>query len=304
MRILLVGASGVIGRRLIPQLAERGHQVTGTSRSAARAGQLKALGAEPAVLDVLDERAVRAVVEQARPDAVIYQATALTGISFSRNMDRAFGPTNELRTKGTDILLAAVARAGVPRFIGQSFAPFRYAHTGGPVKDESDPLVADPGPSARLMFGAMAHNDEAITAAGGIALRYGGFYGDEDAMVRAVRKRQFPLIGDGGGMMSFIHVADAAAATVLALDAEGPAVFNVTDDEPAPMREWLPALAAAVGGKPPFRVPRWVGTLFMGAMLPMMTEARGASNAKAKKELGWTLRYPSWREGFRASYGR
>ena len=304
MRVLVIGASGVIGRPLISQLAERGHQVTGTSRSAARAGQLRALGAEPAVLDVLDERAVRAVVEQARPDAVIYQATALTGISFSRNMDRAFGPTNELRTKGTDILLAAVARAGVPKFIGQSFAPFRYAHTGGPVKDESDPLVADPGPSARLMFGAMAHNDEAVTAAGGIALRYGGFYGDEDAMVRAVRKRQFPLIGDGGGMMSFIHLEDAAAATVLALDAEGPALFNVTDDEPAPMREWLPALAAAVGGKPPFRVPRWVGTLFMGAMLPMMTEARGASNAKAKKELGWTLRYPSWREGFRAAYGR
>ena len=304
MRVLLVGASGAIGSRLIPQLTERGHQVTGTSRSAAKAGQLRSLGAEPAVLDVLDAGAVRALVAKARPDAIVYQATALAGQSFSRNMDRGFAPTNELRTKGTDILLAAAAEAGVPRFIAQSFAPFRYAHIGGPVKDEDDPLVADPPPSARLMFGAMAHVDQAVTAAGGIALRYGGFYGDEDAMVTAVRKRQFPLIGDGGGVMSFIHLEDAAAATVLALDAEGPAIFNITDDEPAPMRDWLPALAAALGAKPPFRVPGWVGGLFMGKALTMMTEARGASNAKATKELGWTLRYPSWRTGFPAAYGR
>ena len=304
MRVLLVGASGAIGRRLISQLAEHGHQVTGTSRSAAKAGQLRSLGAEPAVLDVLDAGAVRAVVAKARADAIVYQATALAGQAFSRNMDRGFAPTNELRTKGTDILLAAAAEAGVPRFIGQSFAPFRYAHAGGPVKDEDDPLVADPPPSARLMFAAMAHVDEAVTAAGGIALRYGGFYGDVDAMVTAVRKRQFPLIGDGGGMMSFIHLEDAAAATVLALDAEGPAIFNITDDEPASMRDWLPALAAALGAKPPYHVPGWVGRLIMGKTLTMMTEARGASNAKATKELGWTLRYPSWRTGFPASYGR
>jgi nucleoside-diphosphate-sugar epimerase len=303
MRVLVVGASGAIGRRLIPQLAERGHQVTGTSRSAARAGQLGSLGAEPAVLDVLDEAAAHAVVAEARPDAIIYQATALDGISFSRNMDRAFGPTNELRTKGTDNLLAAAKKEGVPRFIGQSFAPFRYAHTGGPVKDENDPLT-DPPPSARHMFAAMAHNDEAITAAGGIALRYGGFYGDRDGMIEAVSKRQFPMIGAGGGVMSFIHLEDAAAATVLALDAQGPAIYNITDDEPAPMREWLPVLAAALGAKPPFRVPGWVGSLLMGKVLTMMTEARGASNAKAKRELGWTLRYPSWREGFPAAYSR
>jgi nucleoside-diphosphate-sugar epimerase len=304
MRVLLVGASGAIGSRLIPQLTERGHQVTGTSRSAAKAGQLRSLGAEPAVLDVLDAGAVRALVAKARPDAIVYEATALAGQAFSRNMDRGFAPTNELRTKGTDILLAAAAETGVPRFIAQSFAPFRYAHIGGPVKDEGDPLVADPPPSARLMFGAMAHVDQAVTAAGGIALRYGGFYGDEDAMVTAVRKRQFPLIGDGAGVMSFIHLEDAAAATVLALDAEGPAVFNITDDEPAPMRDWLPVLADALGAKPPYHVPGWVGRLFMGKTLPMMTEARGASNAKATKELGWTLRYPSWRTGFPASYGR
>lgn len=304
MRVLVVGASGAIGSRLIPQLAERGHQVTGTSRSAAKAGQLRSLGAEPAVLDVLDAGAVRSVVAKARPDAIVYQATALAGQAFSRNMDRGFAPTNELRTKGTDILLAAAAEVGVPRFIAQSFAPFRYAHVGGPVKDEGDPLVSDPPPSARLMFGAMAHIDQAVTAAGGIALRYGGFYGDVDAMVTAVRKRQFPLIGDGGGMMSFIHLEDAAAATVLALDAEGPAIYNITDDEPAAMRDWLPALAAALGAKPPYHVPGWVGRLFMGKTLTMMTEARGASNAKATKELGWTLRYPSWRTGFPAAYGR
>jgi nucleoside-diphosphate-sugar epimerase len=303
MRILVVGAGGAIGSCLVPQLADRGHQVTGTSRSAAKAGYLKSLGAEPAVLDVLDAAAVRAVVAAARPDAIIYQATALTGISFSRNMDRAFAPTNRLRTDGTDNLLAAARDAGGPRFIAQSFAPFRYAHTGGPVKDENDPLF-DPPPSARLMVGAMAHNDEAVTAAGGIALRYGGFYGDEhNAMIEAVGKRQFPMIGNGGGVMSFIHVHDAAAATVLALDAE-PGIYNVTDDEPAPMRDWLPVLAAALGAKPPYRVPAWIAGLLMGKLLPMMTEARGASNAKAKKELGWTLRYPTWREGFPAAYGR
>ena len=304
MRVLVVGASGVIGRPLVRQLTEQGHQVTGTSRSAARAGQLRSLGAEPAVLDVLDAGAVRALVAATRPEAVIYQATALSGVSFGRNMDKAFGPTNQLRTTGTDNLLAAVREAGGAKFIGQSFAPMRYAHDGGPVKDEDDALVADPPPSFRLGFAAMAHVDQAVTAAGGIALRYGGFYGEEDAMVKAVRKRQFPLIGDGGGIMSFIHVEDAAAATVRALDAQGPGIYNVTDDEPAPMRDWLPALAAAVGARPPFRVPAWVGGLFMGKTLTLMTEARGASNAKAKKELGWTLRYPTWREGFPASYGR
>ena len=304
MRILVVGASGAIGSRLIPQLVERGHQVTGTSRSAAKAGRLRSLGAEPAALDVLDPGAVRAVIVQARPDAIVYEATALAGQGMSRKMDRMFAPTNELRTRGTDILLAAAAEAGVPKFIGQSFAPYRYAHTGGWVKDESDPLVSDPPPSTRLMFAAMAHLDQAVTAAGGIALRYGGFYGEMDTTASAVRKRQFPLIGDGRGMMSFVHLEDAAAATVLALDAEGPAIYNITDDEPAPMRDWLPALAAALGAKPPFHVPEWVGGMIMGKAITMTTEARGASNAKAKKELGWVLRYPSWRDGFPAAFGK
>jgi 2-alkyl-3-oxoalkanoate reductase len=304
MRVLVVGAGGVIGRRLVPLLAERGDQVTGTSRSAARAGSLRALGAEPAVLDLLDAAAVRAVVGAARPDAVIGEATDLAGGGLSRNMDRGFAQTNRLRTAGTDNLLAAAAEHGVPRLIVQSFAPFRYAHGGAPVKTEADSLVADPPASARQSFAAMVHNDTAVTAAGGIVLRYGGFYGEEDTMTAAVRRRQFPLIGDGVGIMSFIHLHDAAAATALALDAGDPGVYNVTDDEPAPMRDWLPALAAALGAKPPYRVPLWVGRLVMGQTLTMITEASGASNAKARKELGWTPRYASWRDGFPAAFGR
>jgi 2-alkyl-3-oxoalkanoate reductase len=303
MRVLVVGGSGAIGSRLLPQLVSSGHQVTATSRSASKGARLRSLGAEPLALDVLDKAAVRAAVVGTRPEAIIYQATALSGVAMSRNMDRSFGPTSRLRTEGLDNLLAAAAAGGGPRFIAQSFAPFRYAHTPGLVKDEDDPLLTDPPASAREAFAAMAYTDQTVLAAGGIALRYGGFYGDEDdAMVRAVRKRQFPLIGDGGGIMPFIHLHDAAAATVLALDAVGPALYNITDDEPAAMRDWLPGLATAVGAKSPYHVPTWLAGLLMGAMLPLMTQARGAANVKARKELGWTLRYPSWREGFPASF--
>jgi 2-alkyl-3-oxoalkanoate reductase len=303
MRVLLIGASGAIGRSLIPHLTEHGHQVTGTSRTSAKAGLLRSLGADPAVLDALDPGAVLAAVTAARPDAIIYQATDLTGRGLSRNMDRSFAPTSRLRTTGTDNVLAAARERNVPKIIAQSFAPFRYAHSGALVKVETDPLLADPPATARLAFAAMAHVDEAVPAAGGIALRYGGFYGEEDAMVKAVRKRQFPLVGDGGGMMSFIHLDDAAAATVRALDVDGPAVYNVTDDEPAPMRDWLPVLAATLGAKAPHHVPAWLAGLLMGKSLSMITQARGASNVKARKELGWTLRYPSWRDGFTAAYG-
>jgi nucleoside-diphosphate-sugar epimerase len=254
------------------------------------------------VLDVLDGAATQRVVAKARPDAVVYQATALAGGGFSRSLDKTFALTNRLRTEGTDHLLAAARAAGVPQFVAQSFAPYRYAHQGGPIRTEDDPVLADPPGSARETFGAMQHVDEAVTGAGGIALRYGGFYGDPDAMTDAVCKRRYPLVGDGAGMMSFIHLDDAAAATVLALDHDGPAVYNVTDDDPAPAREWLPALAAAVGGRPPRHVPAWLGRLIMGESLDMMSGARGAANTKAKQELGWTLRYPSWRQGFPASY--
>lgn len=299
MRVLVVGASGAIGARLIPQLADRGHQVIGSSRSPGKTERLRRLGAEPIVLDVLDARAVRAAVAAARPGAIIYQATALADAGFSRKLDHTFAPTNRLRTEGTNILLAAAREAGVRRFVAQSFAPYRYAREGGPVKTEDDPLEAAPPATARQTFAAMNHLDQAVTGAGGIALRYGGFYGDPDALTKAVRKRQYPIIGDGAGVMPFIHLHDAAAATVLALDHDGPGIYNIVDDEPAPTSVWLPELARIVGAKPPHRFPRLLARLFAGeAPVVMGTESRGASNAKAKRELGWTLRYPSWRQGF------
>ena len=304
MRVLVVGASGAIGTRLIPQLIERGHEVTGSCRSPGNTGRLRELGAEPVVLDALDAGAVRDAVAAARPDAIIYQATALANASFSLSLDRTFAPTNRLRTEGTDALLAAAREAGVRRFVAQSFAPYRYDRRGGPVKTEDDPLDPAPPKRARQTFAAMSHVDEAVTGAGGIALRYGGFYGAaNDGLVPPVRKRQFPVIGAGGGISSFIHLDDAAAATVLALGHDGAGLYNITDDEPAPMSQWLPALAAALGAKPPRHVPLWLARLIAGKGVVMMADgSRGASNAKAKRELGWTLRYPSWREGFPAVY--
>jgi 2-alkyl-3-oxoalkanoate reductase len=226
-------------------------------------------------------------------------------VRFGRSLDRSFGPTNRLRTEGTDALLAAAREAGVRRFVAQSFASYRYAREGGPVKTEDDPLDPDPPAMARETNAAMRHLDEAVTNAGGIALRYGGFYGAaNDGLVQPVRKRQFPVIGEGGGISSFIHLDDAAAATVLALDHDGAGLYNIVDDEPAPMSEWLPALAAALGAKPPRHVPLWLARLIAGqGMVMMASGSRGASNAKAKRELGWTLRYPSWRRGFAAAYG-
>jgi nucleoside-diphosphate-sugar epimerase len=304
MRVLVVGGSGAIGSRLVPQLADRGHEVIASSRSAGKAERLRELGAEPIVLDVLDAAAVRAAVATARPEAIVYQATALANAGFSRRLDRAFAPTNRLRTEGTDNLLAAAREAGVSRFVAQSFAPYRYLRAGGPVKTEDDPLDDNPPPSAQQTFAAMNHVDQAVTAAGGIALRYGGFYGDPDVLVKAVRKRQYPIVGDGAGVMPFIHLHDAAAAAVLALDQTGPAIYNITDDESAATRDWLPVLADAVGAKPPRHVPTWLARLILGDALAMMTQSRGAANAKARKELGWTLRYPSWRQGFPAAYRR
>ena len=303
MRVFVAGATGAIGARLVPQLIEHGHEVIGSFRSAGGAERVQGLGAEPVQLDLLDARGVRQAVLAAKPDAIVHQATALAGVRFGRSLDRSFGPTNRLRTQGTDALLAAARQAGVRRFIAQSFAPYRYIREGGMVKTEDDPL--DPGPPAmmRETTAAMNHLDQAVTEAGGIALRYGGFYGAPDVMTKAIRKRQYPMVGDGSGVMPFIHLDDAASATVLALDHQGPAIYNIVDDEPAPMREWLPALAEALGAKPPRRVPSWLAGLIAGrGMVTMAAESRGASNAKAKKELGWTLRYPSWRQGFTAAY--
>jgi nucleoside-diphosphate-sugar epimerase len=304
MRVFVAGASGAIGTRLVPQLIERGHEVVGTSRSPGNAERVRALGAEPIALDLLDPRAVRKAVLEAEPDAIVHQATALVDVRFSRNFDRTFAQTNRLRTEGTDALLAAAREAGVRRFVAQSFASARYARVGGPVKTEDDPLDPTPVPATRESNAAMRYLDETVTGAGGIALRYGGFYGAaNDGLVEPVRKRQFPIVGDGGGFFSFIHLDDAAAATVLALEQDRAGIYNIVDDEPAPVREWLPVLADALGAKPPRHLPRWLARLFAGEAVVMMgTESRGASNAKAKRELAWELRYPSWRQGFVAAY--
>jgi nucleoside-diphosphate-sugar epimerase len=305
MRVLVVGASGAIGTRLIPQLIARGHVVIGTHRSPGHAGRIKALGAEPVQMDLLDELAVRRAVLAAHPDAIIHQATALADMREFKNFDRGFAQTNRLRTEGTDTLLAAAREAKVKHFIAQSFASTLYERTGGPVKTEDDPLDSHPARAMRETVAAMRYLDETVTKAGGIVLRYGGFYGAEnDGMLEAVRKRMFPIVGSGDGVMSFIHLDDAAAATVLALELDGPQVFNITDDEPAPVREWLPVLARTLGAKPPRRVPRWLARLFAGeAAVVLATESRGASNAKAKRELGWEPRWATWREGFAAAYG-
>jgi 2-alkyl-3-oxoalkanoate reductase len=304
MRVLVVGASGAIGTRLIPQLIDRGHQVIGTFKSPGGAERVRALGAEPIQLDLLDPGAVRKAVLETAPDAIIHQATALANVRFSRSLDRTFEETNRLRTEGTDALLAAAWDAGVHRFVAQSFASMRHARVGGPVKTEDDPLDPSPARATVETNAAMRHLDQSVTEAGGIALRYGGFYGAaNDGLLQPVRKRQFPIVGDGGGVFSFIHLDDAAAATVLALESDRSGIYNIVDDEPAPVREWLPVLADVLGAKPPRRVPRWLARVIAGEAAVMMgTESRGASNAKAKRELSWTLRYPSWREGFAAAY--
>jgi 2-alkyl-3-oxoalkanoate reductase len=306
MRVFVAGASGAIGSRLVPQLIDQGHEVIGTFRSPGNAERVRALGAEPIALDLLDPRAVRKAVLEAQPDAIVHQATALADASFSRNLDRTFARTNRLRTEGTDALLAAAREAGVRRFVAQSFASMRYARVGGPVKTEDDPLDPAPVSSTLATNAAMRYLDQAVTCAGGTALRYGGFYGaDNDGLVEPVRKRRFPIVGDGGGVSSFIHLDDAAAATVLALELDRAGIYNIVDDEPATVREWLPVLADVLGAKPPRHVPRWLARLVAGEGAVMMgTESRGASNAKAKRELGWTLRYPSWRQGFAAAYTR
>jgi nucleoside-diphosphate-sugar epimerase len=305
MRVLVIGASGAIGSRLVPQLIDRGHDVIGTSTSPGNADPLRALGAEPMVLDLLDPRAVRKAVLETAPNAIVNEATALADVQFSKDLDRSFELTNRLRREGTDALLAAAREAAVSRVVAQSFASLRYAREGGWVKTEDDPLDTVPIEGMRETSAAMTYVDDAVTAAGGIALRYGSFYGaGNDSSVEPVRKRQFPIVGDGGGVTSFIHLDDAAAATVLALEQDGPAIYNIVDDEPAPVREWLPVLAEALGAKPPRRFPVWLARMFAGEPgVVMGTEARGASNAKAKRELGWTLRYPSWRQGFAAVYG-
>jgi 2-alkyl-3-oxoalkanoate reductase len=304
MRVFVAGASGAIGTRLVPQLIARGHEVIGTSRTPGGAERIAALGAKSIALDLLDPRAVRMAVLETEPNAIIHQATALADMSDFKHFDRSFAQTNLLRTEGTDNLLAAAREGGVRKFVAQSYASARYAREGGPVKTEDDPLDPAPVDAMRETLAAMEYLDRAVTGAGGIALRYGGFYGTrDDKMIEAIRKRMFPIVGDGGGVSSFIHLDDAAAATVLALEQDGPAIYNIVDDEPAAVRVWLPEVAKIVGAKPPRHFPRWLARLFAGdALVTMGTESRGASNTKAKRELGWTLRYPTWRQGFAELY--
>jgi nucleoside-diphosphate-sugar epimerase len=310
MHIFLAGATGAVGRSLIPILVEHGHTVAGTTRSAAKAGLLRSLGAEPVILDGLDGEAVRAAVAAERPDAIVHQMTALSGLSDIRKFEQAFAVTNRLRTEGTDHLLAAAREAGVERIVAQSYTGWPYARTGGPVKSEDDPLDPDPPRQLRAALDAIRHLESATTAAGGVVLRYGGFYGPGTGLVAGgeqlalVHARKFPVVGDGGGIWSFTHIEDAAGATLATLEDYRPGeLYNVVDDEPAPVREWLPALAQAVGAPAPRHIPRWVARLMGEHVVTMMCEVRGASNAKIKRELGWEPRWPTWREGFAALNG-
>jgi nucleoside-diphosphate-sugar epimerase len=304
MRIFVAGGTGAIGRRLVPQLAARGHQVTATTTSSAKLDLLAQLGADGVVMDGLDAVSVGEAVAAARPDAIVHQMTAISpahaGKPDMRHFDRWFATTNRLRTEGTDHLLAAAEATGVSHFLAQSHASWNGIRKGGWVKSEEDPL--DPGTSARKGAEAISHLEEAVFRADGAVLRYGAFYGPgaTDDQVELLRKRQFPLVGGGTGYCSWIHLDDAARATVLAVEQKARGVFNIVDDEPAPASEWLPYLAECAGAKPPMRVPKWLARLLAGEVaVTMMTEGRGFSNAKAKRELGWELRYPSWRQGFK-----
>ena len=301
MRVFVAGGTGVIGRRLVPQLVARGHQVTATTTSAGKLGLLEQLGAEGVVMDGLDARSVGEAVAAARPDAIVNQMTALSaahsGKPNPRRPERFFAATNRLRSEGIDHLLAAAEAIGAPHVSAQSHGSMNGIRQGGWVKTEEDPLEVIEGTKA------VNHLEDVVVAAGGAVMRYGGFYGGgaADEQVGFVRKRMLPLVGGGTGYVSWVHVDDAAGATVLAVEQQAKGVFNIVDDEPAPLSQWLPYLAECVGAKPPRRVPAWLVRLLAGEMaVGMMTQGRGFSNAKAKRELGWELRYPSWRQGFKA----
>jgi nucleoside-diphosphate-sugar epimerase len=308
MRIFIAGASGAVGQPLVRRLAEAGHEVHGMTRTPAKAARLRELGATPVVADALDRDAVMAAVLEARPDVVVHQLTAIA--DMKRNIDASFVLTNRLRTEGTDHLIAAARAAGARRFVGQSFAPWSYKREGGHRKAEDAPLETDPPKHVEETLAAIRHLEAAVTGARdleGIVLRYGGFYGPgtglarDGEMAEMVVKGRFPVVGDGGGVWSLVHIEDAATATVAAIERGRPGVYNVADDEPAPVREWLPALAEALGGRRPRHMPGFLGRLLLGpAVYAMMTEIRGISNAKAKRELGWSPAYPSWRQGFAA----
>jgi 2-alkyl-3-oxoalkanoate reductase len=315
MKVFVAGATGALGRVLVPQLVRGGHEVVGLTRSPSKQDFVRSLGARPVVADALDPDAVAGAVAEAEPEVIVHQLTALSGSIDLRHIERDFAETNRLRTEGTDHLLAAGRAIGVRRFVAQSYAGWPFARTGGPVKDESDALDPTPPAGLRTTLEGIRYLESAVTGATwteGIVLRYGGFYGPGTSFsvkpdgehVAQIRKRRFPVVGDGAGIWSFIHIEDAATATVAAIEHGERGIYNVVDDEPAPVSAWLPAAADAIGAKPPRRLPRWLGRIAAGeAATVMMTEVRGASNKKAKRELGWTPRYPSWREGFARGLG-
>jgi nucleoside-diphosphate-sugar epimerase len=314
MKVFVAGATGALGKQLVPLLVAKGHEVVGMTRTDAKADQLRSVGAQPVVADALDADAIGRAVGEAEPDVIVHQLTAIPPKINMRRFEREFALTNRLRTAGTDHLLSAGRAVGVKRFVAQSNASL-YARTGGPIKREDDPLDDDPAPEMRQGLAALRHLEAAVTRAQwteGLVLRYGWFYGPGTSIaldplgsqVELLRKRQLPIVGGGTGVWSFIHIEDAAAATVAAVEGGPAGIYNVVDDEPAPVSEWAPVLAAAVGAKRPLRVPRWVGRLAAGEWATVaMTEIRGAANDKAKHELGWQLRYPSWRQGFAKGLG-
>ena len=305
MRVFVAGGAGVLGRRLVAQLVRRDHQVTATTTSRDKLGSLEQLGAEATVMDGLDQASVGAAVAAAKPDVIVHQ---MTGISMAhagkpdfKHFDRWGTPTIRLRTEGTDHLLAAAEVVGVSHFVAQSYGSWNGSPEGGWIKTEEDPLALHVGTGAEKSMAAIHHLEQVVLAAGGAALRYGAFYGPgaTDDQVTLLRKRQYPLVGTGAGYSSWVHLDDAARATVLAVEQKATGAFNIVDDEPAPASEWLPFLAECAGAKPPMRVPKWLARMLAGDVpVMMMTEGRGFSNSKAKRELGWELQYPSWRQGF------
>lgn len=309
MKILVAGAAGVIGRQLLPLLKEAGHDVAGLTRSPAKADFLLSLGAKPIIANALDRPAMMRLFEQEKPEAVVHELTSIKKFDL-RNFDRGLAETNRLRTEGTDILLSAARAAGVRRFIAQSFAGWPYARAGGPVKTEEDPLDPDPPPTFRQTLEAIRHLEAAVTSEiEGLVLRYGAFYGPGTAisntgwMVNDIKKRRLPIIGGGGGIWSFVHIEDAARFTRAAIEQGAPGLYNAVDDDPAPVSQWLPFLAKSVGAKPPYRIPAWIARFMIGDAVIFMTEIRGASNKKAKQSFRLSLKWPSWRDGFRRGLG-